>query len=281
MMSMESRIPYPDYAATDGVSITRLKEIERSPQHYRHRLRHPTETAPLRLGTAAHCATLEPERYVRDFATWDETTASGRARPRNGKDWDAFKAAHEGQPIVTAAEHAHASAIAAAVRSHPTAARYLAAGDPEVSMVWQTGKHTSKGRVDWITRLDGVDVLVGLKTSTDCRPDVFGRQAARLGYAMQWAYYLDGYHAITGRMAKVVEIVVESAAPYAVAVYVIPAEVIELGRGTYLDLLAKLDECESTARWPGPVEGEVVLEIPRWAYRDDTEDDVESIGLIA
>lgn len=277
---IESRIPYAVYAATPGVSITRLKEIERSPAHYRHRLHHPATSAPLTLGTAAHCATLEPERYARDFAVWDERTESGALRPRRSKDFAAFAAEHAGKTIVTGDEHAHAHAIANAVRGHVTAARYLETGDPEVSMRWTTGAHQSKGRVDWLTVVDGLDVLVGLKTTVDCRPHVFGRQAARLGYAMQWAYYYDGYHAITGRLAKVVEIVVESAPPYAVAVYVVPAEVLELGRGTYLDMLDRLAECERADSWPGPVVGEVALELPRWAYADDTEDDAESIGLV-
>lgn len=277
---IESRIPYAVYAATPGVSITRLKEIERSPAHYQHRLHHPATSAPLTLGTAAHCATLEPERYGRDFAVWDERTESGALRPRRSKDFTAFAEAHAGKTIVTGDEHEHAQAIARAVRGHAPAAVYLETGDPEVSMRWRTGEHASKGRVDWLTVVDGLDVLVGLKTTTDCRPHVFGKHAARLGYPMQWAYYYDGYHAITRRWAKVVEIVVESAPPYAVAVYVVPAEVLELGRANYLDALAKLADCERSGAWPGPVEGETVLELPRWAYADDTEDDVESIGLV-
>jgi len=284
--SIGSRIPYSVYASTPGDSITRVKVVEQSPLHYQHRLHHPKTSHPLTLGTAAHCATLEPERYAREFAVWDERTESGNARPRRSKDWDAFKAQHEGQTILTGDEHRNAIAIATAVRSHGPALRYLETGDPEVSMMWTTKvagvERQSKGRADWLTTVDGLDVLVGLKTCRDVTPRVFGAQAARLGYAMQWAYYFDGYTAITGRQAKLVEIVVESMPPYAVGVYVIPADVVELGRGAYLDALTKVVECERAAKWPGPIEGEVELRLPPWAFRvEDDGDDVESIGLVA
>src|SRR5690606_4436228 len=64
------RMPWDDYLALPGVSITRLKELGRSPQHYRYRRDNPKESAPLTLGRAAHCAVLEPERYERDHAVW-------------------------------------------------------------------------------------------------------------------------------------------------------------------------------------------------------------------
>src|SRR5690242_14058178 len=88
--AIESRIPEAEYRALPGVSITRLKELKRSPKHYRYRLDHPRETAPLTLGGAAHVACLEPERFDRDFATWTRRTASGAMAPRKGQWWDAF-----------------------------------------------------------------------------------------------------------------------------------------------------------------------------------------------
>ena len=54
-----------------------------------------------------------------------------------------------------------------------------------------------------------------------------------------------------------------------------------------LDLLSgRFDElvaaCERASSWPGPIEGEVELRLPPWAFRvEDEEDDVESIGLVA
>jgi hypothetical protein len=112
---------------------------------------------------------------------------------------------------------------------------------------------------------------VGLKTARDVRPREFGNQVARLGYHLSWAYYLDGYTAITGRVPELREIVVESAPPYAVAVYRIEADVVLQGREEYFELVKILNECEANGEWPGPVRTEQVLTLPTWAYRSDND----------
>ena len=126
-----------------------------------------------------------------------------------------------------------------------------------------------KGRVDWLTVVDGCDVVVGLKTTRDLRPREFAAQAARLAYHWQWAFYYDGFERITGCKPAMVEIVVESAAPHAVAVYRIPDHVLERGRQEYRDALTTLAQCETSGVWPGPVVGEVEFDLPGWAYPAD------------
>ena len=265
-MKINSHISYEEYRSLPGINVSSLKELRRSPLHYRHRLANPQTSDALTLGTAAHVATLEPHRYGEAFAVWDRKTDTGRAAPRSGKAWDALLEQNAGRTILTVDEHETAQAIARAVRSDPTAARYLRRGLPEVSMQWESRGALLKGRVDWLTELDGVDVIVGLKTTRDCRPREFGVQSHRLGYHLQWAYYHDGFAAITGRVPQMVEIVVESAAPYAVAVYSIPEVVLNLGREEYEEALAMLRHCEQSGQWPGPVEHETELALPMWAY---------------
>lgn len=274
-----SRVPWEEYVTLEGLSISRLKEIARSPQHYLYRLENPKESPALRLGKAAHAAVLEPERFDREFAAWTRRSEkTGNLCPRNGQYWDAFVAEHPGKEIITEDEYALSLAIQAAVRAHPAAAPYLASGDPEVTMQWVAYGRPSKGRVDWLTQLDdGKPVLVGLKTARDCRHFIFGTQAARLGYHLQWAYYFDGYKAIKQVEPKVVEIIVESEPPHAVAVYSIPPDIIAQGRDEYERLLDQLATCESTGAFPGPNEIEEPLSLPSWVY--EQSDDLGGIGL--
>lgn len=279
LLRSSSRVPFDDYAQVPAISITRLKELKRSPLHYRHALKSPRDTGPMRLGTAAHCAVLEPERFARDFAVWSRRTSTGGMAPRSGQYWDAFRAENGGKNIVTEDEFSLAMAMRDAVRGHPAAMRYLESGDPEVSMQWLLGDRRCKGRADWLTIVDGEPVIVGLKTSRDCRHFAFGSQAAKLGYHLQWCWYRDGYEVLAGRAAKVVEIVVESAAPHAVAVYVIPDDILQQGRDEYLRLLEVLDECEATNTWAGPVPTEEHLTLPSWAY-EAVDDDVDELGLV-
>lgn len=277
MNEIVSRMPMNEYRAIDALNISRLKELGRSALHYQHRLSHPLVTSPLTLGTAAHCATLEPERFGRQFAVWDRRTDSGRMAPRNGKWWDAFQAANDTRTILTEDERDEALTIATAVRADPVAMRYLEAGEPEVTMTWEPGR---KGRVDWLTAIGGAPVLVGLKTTRDCRHFSFGSQAAKLGYALQWSWYYQGYVTITGKYPKVVEIVVESAPPHAVAVYMIPDDILEYGKEQYEGLLDTLAECERTQRWPGPYIDEQVLTLPSWVY-GPVVDDIAELELEA
>lgn len=259
-------VPYEVYAAWPGVRSSHLKSLDHSPLHYQHAMKNPKCTKALSLGTAAHCATHEPERFARDFAVWDRTADGGNAAPRRGKAWDEFQAEHAKQTIITADEAKLARAIATAVRSHKAAMRYLDVGEPEVSMLWQHGAHTMQARPDWQTFVGGRHVLVGLKTSRDCRMRMFGPQAVRLGYDMGWAIYHDGFEALTGERPLMKEIVVDSAAPHAVIVYNINDDVLARGRSERDRLLALLADCRETDYWPGPEDGEVDLELPAWAY---------------
>lgn len=260
-------VPFAEYAAQPGQNVSTLKAMLRSPLHYRHALTSHKTTSAMVLGTAAHVATLEPERFGEAFAIWD----GGR---RAGKDWEQFKADNSERDILTADERDEAQAIAAAVRGCAEAMLYLATGHAEVSMQWRhdgTGR-ALKGRADWLTTLDGADVVVGLKTTRDARPREFSRQAAQLGYHLQWAYYCDGFRAVTGRTPVMVEIVVESAAPYDVVVYSIPEPVLTRGRDEYRAALERLDECERSGIWPGCAPGEQEFELPSWAYPEDEAD---------
>lgn len=276
---IQSRVPFADYTSMPGMNITRLKELRRSPQHFLHRLTNPKASEPLTLGRASHVAVLEPERFDRDYAIWTRRTDAGKMAPRTGQHWETFLATvAAGREVLTEDEADEATRIALAVRAEPAAMKYLQQGDPEVTLQWQHLDRACKGRVDWLTTDDG-PVLVGLKTARDCRHFVFATQAAKLGYHLQWAFYFDGYRAITGRPARMVEIVVENEAPHAVAIYTIPRDIVDQGRDEYYALLDQLEECERTDLWPGPGGGvEQELTLPSWVY-GSTTDDLSEIGL--
>jgi hypothetical protein len=280
-MKITSRMPRAEYDAIVALNISRLKEMKRSPQHYFHALTNHEEKACLDLGNATHVAVLEPDRYANTFVTWTRRTAGGNAAPRNGGHWDAFQVENAGKTILTYDQNAAAVAIAEAVRGNEIAARYLAAGDPEVTLEWRLdealGAIPAKGRLDWLTIIDGKPVLVGLKTARDCRHFAFAKQAANLGYHMQWAYYFDGFKAIRRTEPRVVEIVVEVDAPHAVAVYNIPTDIVEQGREDYWELAKALAECEVRGCWPGPVPAEEDLTLPTWAYKQ--ADDLGDLDL--
>src|SRR5208337_1440877 len=298
-MTIESRVPRDIYLGLPGINITRLKELRRSPQHYRYALDHPKESDAMTLGIATHVAVLEPERFEKQFAVWTKRTDGGAMSPRRGKDWDEFSLLNASRTILTQDEARISKEIAKAVRSDATAMKYLEAGEPEVTLQWalnpqrseDNGYRLCKGRIDWFTSdsftsdpiIAGLKttrgpIIVGLKTTRDCRPYQFGSQAAKLDYAIQWAWYADGFEANTGKTPRMVEIVVESAPPYAVATYLIEDDLLVQGRENYIALLRQLADCEAADTWPGPVSGERILSLPSWYYPGG-DDDLSDLGL--
>lgn len=276
-----NRLPYDLYVQIPGDNFSRLKEMARSAKHYKWRLDNPRKSAPISLGKAAHTAVLEPHRFAAEYALWDERTEDDKVRPRRGKVWEEFVVANPGKQIVRADEHGLAMSMRDEVRSNPAAMKYLRKGTPETSMVWddaETGRRC-KGRTDWLVNVDGIDCLVGLKTARDCRNIWFGNAAARLGYHLQWAFYRDGYEALSGNIPRVVEIVIESAPPHDLVVYIIPDEIVELGRDEYRRHLVTLGECETADEWPGVATEEQILSYPSYMYQ--AEEDLTDIGLEA
>jgi hypothetical protein len=269
---MRFGVPFPEYSSSPSLNISKLKVLKRSPLHFLYECQHPKpSTRPRNLGTATHTAILEPERFKRDYAVYEGGI-------RRGKAWDAFVEQSGDRMILTPSECEAVTAMSTVVLMNAIASRYLEGGSAEVTMEWQHRGRRCKGRVDYLTTVNERDYIVGLKTARDCRPFIFGSQAARLSYHLQWAWYRDGFVAVTGRVPALVEIVVESSAPHAVAVYEIPSDVIEQGREEYTTLLDVLEECERDNSWPGPVQGLAEFTLPTWAY-DREGDDLSELGL--
>ena len=276
MNELIRNLDFAAYRALDGLSISTLKVLRDSPMKYRHNLMTPREETPaMVLGTAAHCAILEPAKIKAEYVLWNGGT-------RRGKDWDAFKGANTDKHILTVDEFEAINGMRKSVRQFAPATRYLTEGEAEVSMLWtdpETGR-ACRGRIDWLTKIDGRWIIVDLKTTRTASAFGFGSQAAKLGYYLQLAYYFDGFYEITGQYPDMKILAVESSAPYEPALFSIPDEIIEQGRDEYRALLVKLSECEQANSWPPALEMEEPLTLPSWVY-GAMDDDLSGLGLIA
>lgn len=269
------------YGSLQGVHITGLKEMRKSPKHYKHRLSHPRKiTNALGFGTAAHVAVLEPERFIRDYAIWESKYEHGGARPRNGSAWEEFKKLNAGRAILLDSEFDEACAFKDAVRQDAVAMRYLAMGRPEIAMTWQDAETgvACVGRIDWETKVDHHPAVVDLKSTRDAGETWFSRDVAKLDYHLQLAFYADGYQAITGKMPRMVVVAVESVEPYDAVTYVVPEEILEIGRDAYRELLIKFKQCAESDEWPGQGGNEEkILQLPRWAVPEEESDDMSDL----
>ena len=247
---------FDDYRKIEAINASSLKAILRSPAYYLWRMQQEDyDSDAMRLGRAVHAAVLEPEAFRAEFATFPGT--------RRGKAWDEFKASHDPRSILTETQHDKAVRIAAAVRAHPTAARWLAKGKAEQTITWtdaRTGREC-KARLDWIG-----SCVLDLKTCADPDPFAFARTCVTYRYPLQMAFYYDGARAALGFDGPVKILAVGSAEPHEVVPYDVPEAFLDLGRYQYRQAMDTLIECEKSNRWPGLCDTEMCLSLPEWAY---------------
>jgi hypothetical protein len=259
-----------DYYQIPYESASGLKSILTSPKLYRYYRDNDTvETDPMRLGTAAHCAVLEPRLYNARFAIWSERADSGKMSPRskNNSKWTGFLASNADREILTEDQDRDARAIASAVMAHPGAARLLEEGRAEVPIMWEHRGVACKSKLDWMHP----DCIVDLKTTRSLA--TFASQAARARIPFQMAMYQAAVaYECEGSTPPARLIVVENQPPFDVAVFRVPEDTLAVGRRDMERAFDLLLHCRERNEWPGLGAEELELVLPAWADISDDEE---------
>ena len=112
------------YHANDAISHSKLELFRRRPISYYRRfvaktVARPEPTEAFRLGSAAHCAVLEPATF------WDRYALRPEGIDRRTKDgkiaFAEFESANAGKTIITQDEAGSVQEMTAAVQHHPLA----------------------------------------------------------------------------------------------------------------------------------------------------------------
>ena len=220
-----------EYHAHAAVSKSDLDLIHRSPLHYKAAAR--IETPAMRLGTALHCAVLEPRRFGMTYIE-----VEGDRRTKAVKE--TIKAAEEaGKIILTSDEMAAVQGMANSIFESQNFKAFADDAVSEYSVFGYLGAVPAKCRPDmWIEKHN---VLIDLKTTEDASPQAFARSCRKYRYHVQDAYYRHVVGAATGIAPDDLAFgfcVVEKQPPYAVAWYEIDAEDAERG---WIDAMADLE----------------------------------------
>lgn len=261
------------YRSLPAASYSTLKGFAKTPAHARERMVHPKPSTPAQeLGRATHLAILEPNRFSLEYVAApdvDRRTKAGKA------EWAAFDAEHPDATLLKPEDFAACCSMRDAIWAHPLASAILGSqGMREVSAVWQdvdTGEWC-KARPDLLCRWDGRSVIVDVKSTKDASPFWFGRDANRFHYDSQLAFYKMGLAAIAPADRGAVIVAIENEAPFAIGVYAVPVDVLELGSRKAARWLKTYAECKKAESWPGyPVEL-MNLEIPTYAWKEDADE---------
>jgi exodeoxyribonuclease VIII len=257
-----------DYRSASAIAGSDAKHIlpPKTPAHYAAHMAGELKREPSKamlLGTMAHLAVLEPRKLDTAFV---ERPEGIDLRTKLGKEW---KESVGTMPVLDQDETRAVRGIRDSIAANKAARELLAETQSEVALF---GEHRTglqiKGRVDALKVPSDLEcVIVDVKTtSAGADYNTFSRQAASLNYHVSAAWYclLCGLNGLPP--ARFYWIAVETSAPYAVAVYEIAPDALELGASLMSDALGLIAECEDEGVWPAYAPEVQCLNLPSWVY---------------
>lgn len=253
-----------------SVSGAKLLVPPRPPAKFDYARRHPkAPTRSMGLGTVVHAEVLGKGQ---DVAVLDYPDYKKKAA-QEARD----AAIAEGRVPMLAHEYEQAKVIAQSVRGHGTAGALFAEGDPEVSMFWQDEEFGiwCRGRLDWLTYVDGQPVIGDLKTGRDAGEEGFAKAAAEFNYHMQDPWYRWGLSVLLKCDPDDVEFwfaVVETEPPYLTAVHRIIPEHAALGAEQGRQAREVYRDCTKAGVWPGYGDHIHDLALPRYSVQQIERD---------
>ena len=244
------------------LSQSQLKELRRSPAHFRWALDNPRERTPqMALGSALHALVLQPELFADEYVvmpSFDRRTKDGKAA------YAAWVAENEGVTPITDEDLTSLQAMKAALLSQPEAAALISGSHPEIELRFELSGVACKAKLDGYYARYGC--VFDIKTTQDASPQEFSRSILRFGYHIQAAWYLEAARQNGLDADSFAFLCVESKAPHVGAVYELALDALRRGREEISALLDLYSTCVHTNTWPG-YNFAGLLDLPRWAYK--------------
>lgn len=239
-----------DYAASQAIRATALKDILVSPLEYKWWHidgNEKEETDALRFGRMFHAAILEPKLFLERHVV--EPKFSGEGSRKAKADWRA-KLPKDAM-VIDAEDQVAIVQMHARLMTNRYAVELLEKGKAEHSLYW-TDKETGlpcKCRPDFITT-DGW--ILNLKTSIDIRLFKFRTIAFQKNYDLQAAMYCAGFEAVFGYPPEgYIFVACLKKAPFDNALYVADDTMMATGVRDYRKALSVYRECLDKGEWPG------------------------------
>lgn len=231
------------YSAHMGVNQSMLKDVlSVSPAFAYHRKYEAEreETPAMKIGTAVHMAALEPDKFIKSYASLP--VGLDRRKTEHKAIYNEFLAEHGGKVALKAEEFLEVVAMADAVRPHIVAGpgnhtievEKAIEGLFELSNDGQVfGAYEAKGRLDCLVYTTGHITIRDIKTVADIG-NVPGASYNGL-WCVQAAYYVDMVDKLLQPPVDVSfeYVCVSKEAPYDVRIFVVSDEMLIKGRQAY------------------------------------------------
>lgn len=252
-----------DYHASEGVSKSGLFTLySKTPYHYK--FGKPKSSPTFDLGSAVHCAILEPEKFELEYYRGPDD--------RRGNKWkEALDYATFANMIcLTSSDFDDALIIRdTAMTSEALQIMLEGEGVNETSAYAvdeETGV-TVRCRVDRYNRDN--KLILDVKTAANASAYGFQKAVADYGYHMQDALYTDVWaKAGGGDVEGFVFVVIEKSEPPMVSVIELDAAAVAEGHAIYRKALSKYAECAAADVWPGYPAEVQKISLRRFDYRE-------------
>lgn len=268
-------LPFSKYVQLPGLNQSKLGALKKCPAKFKWLLDNErSDTEAMSIGRAIHTAVLEPDNFNAEFFCLPEID---RRTIKGKEQYAELVASNPGKTILKPEMFNTALDVALAIRTNPHCAALIKKTEKEITLDWQDDetKTLCKARVDAWDKKRGI--LIDIKTTQDASPSGFPRKLFAYGYHRQAAWYLDALRH-NGEVAQhFVFIAVEKEPPYAIGVYRLTDETIQLSRAENQALLRKYAECMKTDHWPGYTNGIEDISLPDYILKDMEDEDGQSI----
>jgi exodeoxyribonuclease VIII len=251
------------HADRSCVSVSGLKQILRSPAHFRAYLDGERKETPAKFfGSALHARLLEPQLFDTEYVV-------APPADRRTKEFKEFEIANANRKILTAEQMTAILGIEHNVMRHSSFAAMLRIGLKEHTIVWRDAKTGIWIKIRPDCLCTGLDesICLDVKSTEDASPAAFARSCVTYDYDLQAAVYLTVLREVFQRDFNFAFGPAEKSEPYGVAVYGAPEDMLERGVRRMRLALDTLRACLDSNTWPSyqPDGGFDVLEWPRWA----------------
>lgn len=270
-------VDFEDYLKIPAVSKSELWKLHSgSPAAMKHWKAYPPDpTDAMILGSALDCLVTYGLEF---FHTKFCRIPPNMRRDQRSKKYQAFLDTAEAKMPLLPRTYDKLTTMRDKLLDYPLAAKRIEESNKQMTLVWETetnlGKVLMKGRPDFVTWINEEPELVDLKVTNSIKPDRFAKTALNFGYHWQAAVYLDGMSANQGYPCNQFSfIVIEDMAPFGVEVIKLSSRALELGRQQYMQTLERWQKCQIEEKWPASSGELMVLDLPRWAYRNLEEYD--------
>lgn len=261
-------ISLEEYHKMKGFSKSALDHIDRSMLHYFDYLKGGSEQAKAMLfGSAFHSALLTPDLFEKEYFSLPKLDM----RKKECKELYAELCVENvGKQPVSEDDYESIQVMVDRIMNHPTAPEFFKDGEPENSFFWneETTDIMCKCRPDFLPNND--NIVIEVKTCQDASFKEFQKTIVNRRYHVQAAMFVDGVSlAISEQPRDFFIVAIESAPPYAIAIYDM-RDCISLGRASYQMTLNRIKKYYKAVDngeevYPGYNKNIQQMALPGWA----------------